>query len=74
MRLLDSPAVAPELHDYRGLGLTDYVILPHVGSDTPLFPIDVFAETVRTYGTDHRLVLLRDGEALLIDETGTRLI
>lgn len=74
VRLLDSPAVAPELHDYRGLGLTDYVILPHVGSDTPLFPIDVFAETVRTYGTDHRLVLLRDGEALLIDETGTRLI
>lgn len=72
--LLDSPAVAPELHDYRGLGLTDYVIIPHVGTDIPLFPIDVFAETVRTYGKDHRLVLLRDGEALLIDETGTRLI
>ena len=50
------------------------MIIPHVGTDIPLFPIDVFAETVRTYGKDHRLVLLRDGEALLIDRTGTRLI
>lgn len=72
--LLDSPALAPELKDYRGLGLTDYVIIPHVGSHIPQFPIDVFAETVRNYGSDHRLVLLRDGEALLIDDTGTRLI
>ena len=26
--LLDSPAVAPDLHDYRGLGLTDYLNAP----------------------------------------------
>ncbi|QGU03694.1 Type 1 glutamine amidotransferase-like domain-containing protein [Corynebacterium comes] len=72
--LLDSSALAPGLKDYRGLGLTDYVVIPHVGTDNPQFPIDVFAETVRNYGSDHRLVLLRDGEALLIDDTGTRLI
>ncbi|WP_211271311.1 peptidase E [Corynebacterium crudilactis] len=72
--LLDSPDVAPELSDYTGLGLCDHVVVPHVGSNIPQFPIDVFAETVRTYGTDFPLVLLKDGQALLIDDHGTHLI
>ncbi|WP_414975008.1 hypothetical protein [Gordonia sp. (in: high G+C Gram-positive bacteria)] len=46
--------------------------MPHAGGGP--FPIDVIAETVRRYGDDHRLVLLRDGEAVLIDDTGTRLV
>lgn len=72
--LLDSPSVAPELHDYTGLGLTEHVIIPHASGSAPPFPIDVFADTVRRYGEDWPLVLLRDGQALLIDDTGTRLI
>ncbi|MGO1542748.1 MAG: Type 1 glutamine amidotransferase-like domain-containing protein [Gulosibacter sp.] len=72
--LLDSPALAPELTDYSGLGFTEYVVIPHASGSVPVFPIEVFAETVRQYGAEHRLVLLRDGEALLIDDSGTRLV
>lgn len=72
--LLDDPSAAPTLRDYRGLGFTDRVIIPQAGGNLPPFPIEVFAETVRTYGETFPLVLLRDGEALLIDEHGTHLI
>lgn len=72
--LLDSPDVAPNLHDFTGLHLCEHVVIPHVGSNSDIFPIDVFAETVRTYGTDHPLVLLKDGQALLVDDAGTHLI
>lgn len=72
--LLDSPATAPELTDYRGLGLIDQVIIPHAGGNIPSFPITAFAETVGTYGADWPLLLLRDGEALLVDQAGVHLI
>lgn len=72
--LLDSPGIAPELTDYTGLGFTEYVILPHASGTAPEFPIGVYADIVRTYGENSPLLLLRDGQALLIDETGTRLI
>lgn len=72
--LLDSPDTAPLLTDHRGLGWIDYVIIPHASGTASPFPIDVFAETVRRFGTDHRLVLLRDGEALLVDDSGIRLV
>lgn len=72
--LLDSPAAAPELSDCRSLGLVDQVIIPHAGGNLPPFPISVFAETVGKYGADWPLVLLRDGEALLVDQAGVHLI
>lgn len=72
--LLDSPAVAPELTDYRGLGLVERVIIPHAGGNIPSFPISAFAETVGKYGADWPLFLLRDGKALLVDQAGTHLI
>lgn len=72
--LLDDPATAPELTDYTGLGLTEHVIVPHASGNLPPYPIDLFADTVRTYGKDWPLVLLRDGQALLIDDNGTQLV
>ena len=71
--LMDDPGLAPALSDYSGLGFTEHVVIPHLG-DNPPFSIDVFAETVRTYGADWKLVLLRDGQALLVDDHGTHLI
>ncbi len=71
--LMDDPALAGALSDLSGLGLTEHVVIPHLGDDRP-FPIGVFAETVRAYGADHRLVLLHDGQALLVDAHGTHLI
>ncbi|AGF71469.1 peptidase E [Corynebacterium halotolerans] len=72
--LLDSPTVAPGLTDYTGLRLTEHVILPHASGTAPEFPIDVYAETVKRYGENFPLLLLRDGQALLVDGSGTRLI
>lgn len=74
VKLLDNPATAPDLHDYTGLGFTDHVIIPHASGNIPEFPIEVFADTVRHFGEEHQLLLLRDGQALLIDDTGTHLI
>jgi len=72
--LLDNPDIAPELPDFKGLGLCEQVIIPHAAGTIPIFPIEVFAETVRLYGQRFQLMLLRDGQALLIDEQGTHLI
>ncbi|QGU06385.1 putative peptidase [Corynebacterium occultum] len=72
--LLDDPAIAPELSDHRGLGFTDRVIIPHASGNIPLFPIETYAELVRRYGQEHPLLLLRDGEALLIEDSHTCLI
>lgn len=71
--LMDDSASAPDLNDYAGLNLTPHVVIPHLG-DNPPFSIDVFAETVRTYGVDWNLVLLHDGQALLVDDGGAQLI
>lgn len=72
--LLDAPGVAPELRDYTGLGFTEHVIIPHASGSAPQFPIEIFAETVRRYGEQHQLLLLRDGQALLVDDAGTHLL
>ncbi|ALC04957.1 putative peptidase [Corynebacterium deserti GIMN1.010] len=72
--LLDSPEVAPDLGDYTGLQLCEHVIIPHAGGTIPQFPIEIFADTVRKYGADYPLVLLKDGQALLVDDLGTHLI
>lgn len=71
--VLDSPDVAPELSDYTGLGLTNLVVIPHA-QGLPPFPIEMFAETVRRYGERWPLVLLRDGQALLIEDDEVRLL
>ena len=72
--LLDNPKLAPDLTDYSGLGLTHYVVIPHAAGNLPPYPIDFYAETLRQYGPEHRLVLLRDGEALLVDDHGSHLV
>ncbi|MHA2788012.1 Type 1 glutamine amidotransferase-like domain-containing protein [Corynebacterium sp. S7] len=73
VRHLDNADIAPELTDYTGLELTEYAVVPHVG-DNPPFTLDMFAQLVGTYGADYKLVLLRDGEALLINDGRTELI
>lgn len=72
--IMDSPAVAPELRDYSGLGLTERVIIPHAQGTSGPFSIEVIADTVRAFGRDWPLLLLRDGQALLIDSEGDHLI
>lgn len=67
-QVMDSPHVAPDLADFRGLGLVDRVIVPHAQGSLPPYPISVIAETVARYGEAWPLLLLRDGEALLVED------
>jgi dipeptidase E len=67
--VMDDPADAPEQTDLTGLGLVDVVVVPHADGALPPYPPEVIARTVAQYGDAHRLVLLRDDQALLVEGT-----
>lgn len=70
--IMDNANIAPDLTDYRGLGLTERIVIPHADGGL-IGPSDsVIKKTVAKYGDDYDLTLLEDGEALLIDEEGVR--
>ena len=72
--LMDSPDIAPDLKDYTGLGLTELAIIPHASGSISQFPIETIADTVRTYGERWPLCLLRDGQALWVEDGEVRLL
>jgi dipeptidase E len=73
----DDPAVVPETYGdpvvWDGLGILDYVIVPHV--DSPGHPeteaLSAVAAGYRADGVPHRT--LRDGQALVVDGDDTRI-
>jgi len=65
--IMDDPRTAPQLTDRTGLNLTPYVIIPHAQGTTGPYSINVISETVAQYGQDWNLLLLRDGQALLVE-------
>jgi len=65
--LMDDPADGPGLADFAGLGLIDQTVIPHADGQLPPYPPEVIQETVDRYGAGHRLVLLRDDQALRVD-------
>lgn len=72
--VMDDPSVAPQLTDYSGLNLTEFVVVPHAQGTTGPYPIEVISQTVETYGKEWKLVLLRDGQALHVSSRGSMLI
>ena len=67
--LMDEPEAIADLYDpapiYDGLGLVDFVIVPHFASDHPeAEAASVSAAWLESQGLAHRT--LRDGEALLL--------
>lgn len=72
--VMDDPSVAPQLTDYSGLNLTEFVVVPHAQGTTGPYPIEVISQTVEKYGKDWKLVLLRDGQALHVSSRGSMLI
>ena len=73
LALGDSPADAPELKDFQGLGFTDLSLLPHWGSAH--FQRD-FEKVLRVMYHDHpnKYVLLNDYQYLKITEEKTEFI
>lgn len=72
--VMDDPSVAPQLTDYSGLNLTEFVVVPHAQGTTGPYPIEVISQTVEKYGKHWKLVLLRDGQALHVSSRGSMLI
>ena len=69
---MDDPDKAPELNDYTGLGLVDFYIVPHLGSE--ILGAGV-GETVEKYSgsldlkviTDDQMILVTDHEITISD-------
>lgn len=72
--IMDDPKTAPQLTDYTGLNLTPHVIVPHAQGTTGPYSIEVISKTVETYGREWNLLLLRDGQALFMDDEKSILI
>lgn len=69
---MDDPAKAPELNNYTGLGLVDFYVVPHLGSE--ILGAGV-GETVEKYSgsldlkviTDDQMILVTDNEITISD-------
>ena len=72
--IMDDPKTAPQLTDYTALNLTSHVIVPHAQGTTGPYSIEVISKTVETYGREWNLLLLRDGQALFMDDEKSILI
>ncbi|MDR3691014.1 MAG: Type 1 glutamine amidotransferase-like domain-containing protein [Fimbriimonas sp.] len=77
MELVDDPKVVPSGYDpeilWQGLNLLPYTVAPHYRSDHPESPM---IEDVVAYFIDNHLpfIALRDGEAIVIDDDGDRVV
>lgn len=72
--VMDSPALAPDLHDYTALGFTDRFIIPHAQENGGPYPHDIIVKTVEEYGENYPLLLLEDGQALEVDDNGQQVV
>jgi len=62
VRLIEHPEVVPDLVDFRGLGLTDYLIAPHYGKQKYE---SRYKQIIQDWGD--RILLLKDNQALMIN-------
>ena len=74
MKIMDDPSVAPDLTEYDALGLVPQVVVPHAQGTAGPYTIEIISKTVERYGKDWNLLLLRDGQALLVDDDGYHLV
>lgn len=71
LRLSQSPQPEPE--DSRGLGLVDFLVVPHL--DSPWFPAAAeSAVRAALAGLAHRTFALADGRAVAVDGTEVRVV
>ena len=60
---LDDMSKAPRLASLAGLGITEFVVLPHYGN---MKYLDNYHGIMKEYGEKYRMVLLRDDEAIVL--------
>ncbi|MBM7367766.1 Type 1 glutamine amidotransferase-like domain-containing protein [Gordonia hydrophobica] len=72
--LMDDPGMGLDLVDFRGLGLTDTVVIPHADGQLPPYPPDLIDRTLNEYGDRFTLLPLYDDQALIVDADGSRVV
>ena len=74
VRPMDEPAEDSNLTDFTGLGLVGHCIIPHAQGTLKPYPASMIGDMVQRYAADYQLLLLRDGQALLVDDDGEHLV
>lgn len=67
MKYLDNSSKAPFLSDYSGMGLVDFVVLPHF--DNKKYD-EVYRKLISEYKDSYKLKPLKDDQAIIIDKNG----
>lgn len=71
--LMDGATSGVVLDSLFGLGLVDAVVVPHADGQLPPYPPELIAR-VRDELGEQGVVYLRDDQALVVDESGQRLV
>lgn len=74
VELLDDPALAPELTDFRGLDLFGAVPIPHADGHIPSYPPPVFERIRRIYAGRFDLAFIDDDQALMVTDGAATLV
>jgi len=71
IRLMDDLNLAKNLKSYKGIGLVDFVIVPHSGRGKYG---DQIKKIIKEYKDKYKLVTLTDDEFIEVDENGYKII
>ncbi|MGB6245603.1 Type 1 glutamine amidotransferase-like domain-containing protein [Gordonia sp. (in: high G+C Gram-positive bacteria)] len=72
--LMDDPGMGLDLEDFRGLGLTETVVIPHADGQLPPYPLELIDRTLTEYGDRFTLLPLYDDQALVVDDEGSHVV
>ncbi|MGB3302135.1 Type 1 glutamine amidotransferase-like domain-containing protein [Gordonia sp. (in: high G+C Gram-positive bacteria)] len=72
--LMDDPGLGLDLADFRGLGLTNTVVIPHADGQLPPYPPELIERTLTEYGERATLLPLNDDQAFIVDDDGARIV
>lgn len=74
VELMDDANAVPSFTDRNGLALTDTTIVPHAGGEWDVYPTSLIDRTLAEFGDRLRLQPLRNDQALLVDDSGERIV
>ncbi len=72
VRRLDNIKDTPKIKGYKGLGLTDIVILPHWGS--PYFKSRYMTRWQQNYNLEHKIIPLTDNQYLVFEKENYKIV
>ncbi len=72
IKLLDDPSKAPNLKSYQGLGLVDFIVLPHYGKEKYQ---EKFSKIISDYGEKNfKFVPITDEQSIVVENNNYKII